>query len=258
MEFQELIKIFSTDFGISNVTGMQQNWQADACYDRREDPRIRHGLLLLTDDSARFTLPDGSILRGQAGELIYLSMGARYQLHFDLPAGARARPILINFSLRDEKGQPVELDCVCKLCKDPGNLLPRFETAAQLYKNAAPARLKALVYELLADLFSNREDDCCLGYIHSHYTQNFSVPELARRCALSETAYRKRFRQLTGQSPVRYINNLKIEKACQMLLGGDITPSQISEFLNFYSLAYFYKVFKDCTGTTPNAYRTTR
>ena len=72
---------------------------------------------------------------------------------------------------------------------------------------------------------------------------------------MSETAYRKRFRQLTGQSPVQYINRLKIEKACQMLLSGDISPNDISDFLNFYSLPYFYKVFKDITGMTPHQYR---
>ena len=65
----------------------------------------------------------------------------------------------------------------------------------------------------------------------------------------------KRFRQLTGLSPVQYINRLKIEKACQMLRSDDISPSAISDFLNFYSLPYFYKVFRDHTGMTPNQYR---
>ena len=256
MEFREFRKIFSADFGIFHVTGMRQDWDGDTRYNRLENPRIRHGLLLLTDDSARLTLPDGTMIQGRAGDLIYLSAGARYQLSFELPGQKRTHPILINFSLTDDQGENVEADFVCRLCKDPGDLLPRFETAAELYKSAPPARLKALVYEILADLFSAQEDDCCLEYIHTHFTQQFSVPELARRCALSETAYRKRFRKLTGKSPIRYINDLKIAKACQMLQDGDISPRQISEFLNFYSLAYFYKVFKDTTGTTPNAYRT--
>jgi two-component system response regulator YesN len=54
---------------------------------------------------------------------------------------------------------------------------------------------------------------------------------------------------------VRYINRLKVEKACQMLQSGDISPSLISDFLNFYSLPYFYKVFKEYTGMTPHQYR---
>ncbi len=72
---------------------------------------------------------------------------------------------------------------------------------------------------------------------------------------MSETVYRKRFRQVTGLSPVQYINRLKIEKACQMLRSGDMSSSAISEFLNFYSLPYFYKVFRECMGMTPNQYR---
>ena len=40
-----------------------------------------------------------------------------------------------------------------------------------------------------------------------------------------------------------------------MLRSGDISPGQISDFLNFYSLPYFYKIFKEHTGLTPHEYR---
>ena len=35
----------------------------------------------------------------------------------------------------------------------------------------------------------------------------------------------------------------------------NISPAQISNYLNFYSLPYFYKVFKSHTGVTPHQYR---
>ena len=73
---------------------------------------------------------------------------------------------------------------------------------------------------------------------------------------MSETAYRKRFKAVTGAAPLQYINNLKIEKARQMLLDSeDISVKEICDILNFYSLPYFYKVFKEHTGLTPMKYR---
>ena len=135
-------------------------------------------------------------------------------------------------------------------------LLPLFAEAAALYKCGHPAQLKAVVYQLYSLLFPlKQEDDCCLSYIGSHFTEQFSIPQLAKRCALSESVYRRRFRQLTGLSPVQYINRLKIEKACQLLQSGDISHQQISEFLNFYSVSYFYRVFKAVTGQTPGEYK---
>ena len=46
-----------------------------------------------------------------------------------------------------------------------------------------------------------------------------------------------------------------IEKACQLILTGDIGMQEISDFLNFYNLPYFYKVFRENTGLTPLQYR---
>lgn len=257
MDFQEFNKIFTTDFNIDGITSVRQNWNADTRYNRLEIPRSRHGLLLLTDYNACFEHPDGTVLQCSPGDIVFLSKGARYLLTFSVPEGEMTHPLLINFRLLSAEGEEVEFENgVVRLGRSNPSLLGHFTTAAQLYKGASTALLKAKVYELLGNLFPIQEsDECCLSYISRHYTDRFHVPLLAKRCAMSETAYRKRFRQLTGLSPVQYINRLKIEKACQMLQSGDISPSDISEFLNFYSLPYFYKVFKDITGQTPHQYR---
>lgn len=256
MDFQEYNKLFTSDFNIDNITSLRQNWDADTRYNRMDVPRVQFGLLLLTDHPARFLLPEGRILQAQPGDLILLPKGAYYSLSFSVPEGETTSPLVINFRLLDEQGQEVELQSgVARLCRDDGSFLPMFKAAAQLYKAASPAKLKAKVYELLGELFPVVDrDECCIDYINRHYTQRFSIPDLAKKCAVCETAYRKRFKALTGLSPVQYINRLKVEKACQMLLSDDMRLQDISDFLNFYSLPYFFKVFKDCTGLTPNQY----
>ena len=78
---------------------------------------------------------------------------------------------------------------------------------------------------------------------------------IAKRCAVSETVYRKQFKAITGISPIQYITRLKVEKACELLQEYDMSVNDISDFLGFNDLPYFYRVFKKITGFTPNEFR---
>lgn len=257
MDFQEYNKIFTSDFNIDSISALQLSWTSDTRRDFFKTPRHKHGLLLLTDFSAVFTFPDGSLLRGTPGDLLLLPRGARYCVSFAVPKGLTAHPFLVNFRLLDHQYRDIEAPTdIPRLSGEDTNLLRMFQAAAQFYKSDSRVLLKAKVYELLGNVFPvTSTDACCLDYINRHYTQNLSIPNLASRCALCETSYRKRFKALTGLSPVQYINRLKIEKACQMLMGYDMHIQDICDFLNFTSLPYFYKVFKAYTGLTPSEYQ---
>ena len=259
MDLPVFKKFFQSDFNINDIYAVQQRWnQKLQGVDIIQTPRRNQGIVLLTDYSAVYTYLDGSTFIAEPGDVMLLPKGAQYSFRYLLPPGKTARPLLINFRCCQADGTEPILDySAMRLCKDNGTLLPLFMEAAALYKsNAHPAQLKATVYRVLSLLFpTEQQDDCCIGHINSHFAEQFNIPQLAKQCALSESVYRRRFRQLTGVSPIRYINQLKIEKACQLLRSGDITPSEISDYLNFDSVSYFYRVFKSVTGFTPNEYR---
>lgn len=258
MDLQAFKGFFQTDFNINEIYAVQQRWDEKLHrVDLLGSPRRNQGLLLLTDSPALYTMPDGNSILAEPGDVLLLPKGSNYTVSFHIPPGKASHPFLINARVYGMDGSEPLLDGPpMRLGKDNGTLLPLFAEAAAVYKGGHLARLKAVVYELYSLLFPlKQEDDCCIGYINSHFTEQFSIPQLAKRCALSETVYRRRFRQLTGHSPVQYINRLKIEKACQLLQSGDISHQQISEFLNFYSVSYFYRVFKAITGQTPGDYK---
>ncbi len=257
MNIQILNTIFTSDMNLDNITSVRQNWNADTNYNRMEIPRHRNALLLLTDHPAVFQLPDGKSFQANVGDVILLPKDSRYILRFLVPNEQQTHPIVVNFRLSDSSGN--EIPCysgVVKISSDDGTLAPLFHSSVELYKCASTIPLKAKIFELFGELFPIIENDtCCIEFINQHYTEKFSIPSLAQKCALSESAYRKRFKQLTGLSPIQYINKLKIEKACQLILTGDISMQEISDFLNFYNLPYFYKVFRENTGLTPLQYR---
>jgi len=93
-----------------------------------------------------------------------------------------------------------------------------------------------------------------------HIDRNLGNPELnvgeiARRVHMSEVNLRKKFARLVGTSPVRFVRARRIERACSLLRQTDRELKEISDACGFSDPAFFYKVFKAETGTTPTRYR---
>ena len=256
MEYQLLNKIFAGDFNIDSIACPHRSWTRDAKYNYFQTPRLKNGLMLVTDYPVEYLLPDGNVMQKHQGDVILLPKGARYAVRFLVPEGKTTHPVVVNFRLTDPRGQEIELEKkLLSLCKDDGTLFSMFQSAVHFYSSATPSKLKSKMYEIFDHIFPIAdEDECLIDYINRHFAQRFSVADLADQCAMCESAYRKRFKQITGLSPIQYINALKVEKAAQMLLGDDMRLQDISDYLGFYSLPYFYKVFKDHTGMTPKEY----
>jgi AraC-like DNA-binding protein len=92
-------------------------------------------------------------------------------------------------------------------------------------------------------------------YMHDHINGQINLTDLASLCGYSVSHYSLVFRKKTSRSPIEYFNNLKIQKACQIL---DFTDSHIKEIatqLNFEDQFYFSRVFKKVMGISPVEYR---
>lgn len=84
-----------------------------------------------------------------------------------------------------------------------------------------------------------------VSYIHSHYrNEQMNVSELASMCAVSDTYFRKLFKEIHGVSPAQYIINLRLEYASQLLMSRLYTILEVSEKSGFNDVKYFSKLFK--------------
>lgn len=253
-------KIFTTDFNIDRIFSCRVDREAKHKYSCLEVPRRSDGIILTGDYNSTYECHDGRWFYAEAGDVLFLPKGSRYtNVISDYGEQSVVHHYLLNFRITDSNGSEISpFGEIVKLSGYDSDLRHLFRDIANCYRNADMFSLKSKVYKLFGDLFPiSDEDECCISYINRHYTKQFSIPELAEKSAMCETAYRKRFKKLTGFSPVQYINRLKIEKACEMLRAQVLSPADISDYLNFYSLPYFYKVFKDVTGMTPNEFKAT-
>lgn len=94
-----------------------------------------------------------------------------------------------------------------------------------------------------------------INHIEKNYSNQFKIDELASKIYLSPHYFRKIFREVTGLTPVEYINKLRISKAIQLLRESDMTISQISETVGISEINYFSRLFRLVVGCSPSEFR---
>ena len=94
-----------------------------------------------------------------------------------------------------------------------------------------------------------------LTYIDEFYMENFSIRDLADVCSMSESHFRRVFRELVGMGPLDYLNRTRITKACSLLRMTDDSILTISEKVGFGSMSSFNRHFYEVIGTPPSDWR---
>ncbi len=81
------------------------------------------------------------------------------------------------------------------------------------------------------------------------------VEELADAMGMTRAALSKSFARGMGLPLKRYILELQLKKACELLLFSDLSVAELSARLGHEDPHYFHRLFKRLTGSTPDAYR---
>ncbi|NII81805.1 MULTISPECIES: helix-turn-helix domain-containing protein [unclassified Pedobacter] len=94
-----------------------------------------------------------------------------------------------------------------------------------------------------------------VGYILVNLQQELSVSSLASRVNQHPDYFSRLFKTFTGQRPVTYILEKRIERAQYLLATSRLAYSDIATQTGFDNLSYFSKSFKKLTGMSPSAYK---
>ncbi len=92
-------------------------------------------------------------------------------------------------------------------------------------------------------------------FIQQNYTRDIGRDEVALHVFLTPDYLSKIFKAETGTHIKDYINELRIEKAKELLIQGDSSISEIASAIGFDSFSYFSTVFKKAVGETPYTFR---
>lgn len=94
-----------------------------------------------------------------------------------------------------------------------------------------------------------------LTFIHNHYHEQLSLPEIAASAGISKSEAARCFQSYLHSSPIHYLLSYRIERAKWALQNSLETIAQISQDCGFQSPSYFGKAFRRQTGFTPKQYR---
>ncbi len=79
----------------------------------------------------------------------------------------------------------------------------------------------------------------------------FGVSELAREAGMSRSSVLRRVSKLTGMSASRFIRQIRLDKAMDLLKEGSLNVSEVSYTVGFSSASYFIKCFREHYGYPP-------
>ncbi|HWH57457.1 MAG TPA: helix-turn-helix domain-containing protein, partial [Terriglobales bacterium] len=86
-------------------------------------------------------------------------------------------------------------------------------------------------------------------------SRTFPLEEPARRVGMSERNFVRRFKAATGDSPLIYLQKLRIAVAKRMLESNHRSMQEICEAVGYQDVVFFRTLFQRHTGVAPSAYR---
>ncbi len=95
-----------------------------------------------------------------------------------------------------------------------------------------------------------------MDLIEQHISDSeYGQEQLARDLLLSRSTLYRKIKAVSGMSPLDFMRNVKMKKACVMLSQHEMSISEIAYSLGFTNPKYFTKCFKEEMGQTPSEYQ---
>jgi len=83
---------------------------------------------------------------------------------------------------------------------------------------------------------------------------DFNIDLVAEKMNMGRTTFYKKFKSLTGQAPIEFVKDMRIESAKQHFDNGHLTVSKVAYLSGFNNPKYFSTCFRDKYGISPMEY----
>ena len=94
-----------------------------------------------------------------------------------------------------------------------------------------------------------------LDYVDLHFAEKIQISELSEIIHVCDDRLIRLFKEVTGETPIEYIMNLRMEAAIKLLSATELSVAEIADQTGFGSATYMTRVFKQKLNTTPGKYR---
>ena len=148
-------------------------------------------------------------------------------------------------------------------------IIREYDDRCDAYKIAMRARLFDILVILLREIpmqaYSPQERnrnlnrlgrlDSVFRYVEENYTSEITLGKISSVANFSEYYFTRFFKEATGMTFGKYLNNFRVEKAVELLKSEDDAITEIVFKSGFGSIKTFNRVFRQIKGCSPTAYR---
>lgn len=258
-------KLLSDAFCIGNIEYMRVT-RAEGFSFSYPNGRSKSGFIYVEDGKIAHNFVSDEIENTELsrGDLIFIPKGHGYTTHYkaDVTSLTIVQFDLISGELPSALSKPVKL-----FIPDVSHLIRRITTYPDFTEIGDGKALytMAMVYELLwKSITSLRSPESkilaqklspALSELTSNYKAQHLMNYYASLCFMSETAFRRAFREYSGISPVKYRNKLRIEEANRLICSEEYSIKEAAEEVGFTNISFFHRVYKSIFGHTPGGCR---
>lgn len=138
-----------------------------------------------------------------------------------------------------------------------------FKKAASLWLSKSEGyyhKCISILYEIIAELENQsyapenkfKTIEPAINYINENFLKDkISIEHLAEISNISQSYLKKLFVKRFGITPIKYVIQLKINYAADLLKTGIYTVSQVAEICGYNNVYFFSRQFKEYMGITP-------
>ena len=93
-----------------------------------------------------------------------------------------------------------------------------------------------------------------IQYMENNFSENITIDKLAKELSLNKHYLIKIFKQITGETPIIYLRNLRIDCSKDLLKQG-YSITEAATLSGFNNISYYIRHFKDKNSVTPKEYQ---
>lgn len=181
-----------------------------------------------------------------------------YWIHF---TGTSAEQLLReNFLLEQPffhlKDEPIFPEITMKIVRE-------LQLRSINYPELTCAYFQELIYHISRTLYKQQTPQTAqydvfipvIDSMHNNYNQNITIEQYAKLCDMSTYYFIRKFKEYTGLPPHAYLTEIRIKRACTMLLSTNLSVSEITYSIGYDNPLYFSRIFKKNIGESPVHFR---
>ncbi len=214
---------------------------------------------------------EADLLPASDADVLLIDCGRHVQTGLDLLQKFKSRrKDLPVFFLTDRSSDEAELKAFRKGAREYftkpmklSNLRAKIETMLVLKsggREVRPAhprsggqRREAIFQPVTAE--GPREIQRALQYIQDKSAEAITLARLGEEAGFSKYHFARQFKRHVGMSPMKYVINVRVQKAAELLRTQDLTVSEVARQVGFHDLSNFTRHFKRFAQYTPSAFK---